>query len=166
MIKKTITYTDFNGLERTENFYFHFSRAEILEQDARNQGKLADRYQRIATSGDGNLIMDEFRKLIFDSYGEKSEDGRRFIKSPELSKAFEDTPAYDELFVELTTNSQAAEEFVKGIMPAEMRNQASANGNGSVIPDARVSSSRPIPMDHQPKASSRHAAPESTTDGF
>ena len=63
-------------------------------------------------------LIDLFKDLILRSYGEKSADGRRFIKSKELSTAFSQTEAYSELFMELVTDAEKAAEFVNGITPA------------------------------------------------
>lgn len=118
MIKKTITYTDYNGTERTENFYFNLSRAEAVEMEIGTTGGLAERIQRIIDAKDNAEIIKIFKELVLKSYGVKSEDGKRFIKSEELSTAFSQTEAYSQLFMELATNADAAAEFVNGIVPA------------------------------------------------
>lgn len=126
MIKKTIKYTDYNGIERTENFYFHLSKAEVMEMELSTAGGLAERIQKIVDAQDAVEIIKIFKELVLKAYGEKSDDGRRFIKSPEISKAFSENPAYSEIFMELATDADKAAEFVNGIVPAEARQELQA----------------------------------------
>ena len=126
MIKKTIKYTDYNGIERTENFYFHLTKAEVMEMEMSTAGGLAERIQRIVDAQDAVEIIKIFKELVLKSYGEKSDDGRRFIKSPEISKAFSENPAYSEIFMELATDADKAAEFVNGIVPAEAKQELQA----------------------------------------
>lgn len=118
MIKKAITYTDLNGVERTEDFYFNLSKPEIVKMQTSVRGGYDVQLKSIAANLNGALIMDFFEDLIFRSYGEKSEDGRRFMKSPEISRSFMETPAYEVLFEELVTDDKAAADFVNAIMSA------------------------------------------------
>jgi hypothetical protein len=118
MLKKSITYTDYNGTERTENFYFNLSKAEIMEMEMSTAGGLAERIQRIVETQDAPEIIKIFKELILKAYGEKSGDGKRFIKNPELTEAFSQTEAYSNLFMELATDAEAASQFVNGIVPA------------------------------------------------
>lgn len=120
MFAKKITYTDFNDVERTETFYFNLSKAEIAEMQVTTEGGLAEKLQKIIDSKDQAEIFKMFKFLILKAYGEKSEDGRRFIKNAELSEAFSQTAAYDEFFMELGTNSEAATAFVNGIIPKDL----------------------------------------------
>lgn len=117
MLVKQITYTDFNGDERTETFYFNLSRAEVLEMEIKHPGGYAEYLQRLVDSKNREELLSVFKTLILNSYGEKSEDGKHFRKDPELSKAFEQSEAYSELFVELISSAEAASAFVNGIMP-------------------------------------------------
>lgn len=119
MFCKTITYTDFNGLERKENFYFHFSEDEIIEMELTNDGGFSDFLKRIIDAKDQNMLIKEFKKFVLKAYGEKSTDGRRFIKSDEISKAFSETPAYTTLYMELAFNSESASKFVNALIPPE-----------------------------------------------
>lgn len=116
MVKKTITYTDLNGVERTEDFYFDMSKPEIVKMQASAKGGYDVQLKSIAANLNGALIMEFFEDFIKKSYGEKSEDGRRFVKSPELSEAFMQTPAYEVLFEELITDDKKAAEFVNAVM--------------------------------------------------
>lgn len=124
MLKKTITYHDYNGVEYTQDFYFNLSKAEIMEMELGTTGGLAEMIQKIVAAQDAPSIIKVFKDLILKSYGEKSADGKRFIKSDEISTAFSQTEAYSELFMELATNAEAAAAFVNGIVPAEMAKEA------------------------------------------
>lgn len=119
MLKKTITYTDYNGVERKESFYFNLSKAEIAEMEMSTAGGIGEMIDRIVAAQDVPAIIKVFKELIFKSYGEKSPDGKRFIKSEELSTAFSQTEAYTNLFMELSTDADKAIEFFKGIIPSE-----------------------------------------------
>jgi hypothetical protein len=129
MLKKTITYTDYNGVEQTEDFWFNLSKAELLEKEMGAAGGLEDLLRKIIASKDQERITNAFKQIILKSYGEKSEDGKRFIKKRNgvmLSEEFEQTEAYSELFTELSTDADAAAAFVTGILPRELA-QAAAN---------------------------------------
>lgn len=118
MIKKTITYTDYNGTERTEDHYFNLTEAELMEMEMSTTGGLAEMIQRIVAAQDTPAIIKIFKDLVLKAYGQKSPDGRRFIKNDELREEFSQTEAYSKLFMELATNADAAAKFVNGIMPA------------------------------------------------
>ena len=124
MIKETITYEDYNGNERTEDFYFNLSKAEIMEMEMSTTGGLAEMIQRIVAAQDQPAIIKIFKDLILKAYGVKSPDGKRFIKSEELSVDFSQTEAYSQLFMKLATDADAAANFVNGIVPANMAKQA------------------------------------------
>ena len=117
MLKKTITYTDYNGFERTEDFYFNLTKAEVVEMEMSTTGGLAEMIKKIVAAQDAPSIIAIFKKLILKAYGEKSPDGKRFIKSDEISNAFSQTEAYSQLFMELATDADKAAEFVNGITP-------------------------------------------------
>lgn len=117
MLKKTITYTDYNGVERTEDFLFNLSEAELIEMELSRAGGLSATLKRIVDAQDTTSIIKEFKDILFKSYGEKSDDGKRFVKSKALSEAFSQTEAYSKLFMELATNADAAAEFINGLMP-------------------------------------------------
>lgn len=118
MLKKTITYTNYNGVECTEDFYFNLTKAEIMEMELSTSGGLAEMIQKIVAAQDAPAIIKIFKELVLKAYGEKSPDGKRFIKSEEISKAFSQTEAYSILFMELATDADAASAFVNGIVPA------------------------------------------------
>ena len=116
MIAKTITYTDFNGNERTESFWFHLSRPELTEMLLGIDNNIETYIKTIIKSENYYEIVKIFKKLLLEAYGEKSEDGRRFIKTPEKTKAFSESEAYSVLFNELTTNEEKASEFINGLI--------------------------------------------------
>lgn len=124
MLKKNITYIDLNGVERSEDFYFNLSKPEIVKMQGSVKGGYDVRLKGIAADLNGVNIMEFFEDLIMRSYGEKSEDGRRFMKSDEISRAFMETPAYEVLFEELVTNDRAAADFVNAVMPADITKKA------------------------------------------
>lgn len=127
MLKKTITYIDLNGVERNEDFYFNLSKPEIVKMQGSVKGGYDVRLKGIAADLNGANIMEFFEDLIKRSYGEKSEDGRRFMKSDEISRAFMETPAYEVLFEELVTNDTAAADFVNAIMPDDVTKKVLEN---------------------------------------
>lgn len=121
MIKKTMSYTDYNGTERKEDFYFNLSEAEVMEMEMSTSGGLAETITRIVAAQDAPAIIKIFKELILKAYGEKAPDGKRFIKSEAISTAFSQTEAYSQLFMELATDADAAAEFVNGIIPAKLQ---------------------------------------------
>lgn len=133
MLKKTIPYTDYNGTERTETFYFNLSKAELMEMEMGTKGGFAEMLNGIIEAKDAPSIMKVFKDVILKAYGEKSADGKRFMKSEEISKAFEQTEAYSNLFMELVTDADKAAEFINGIIPADVAASAAANGGAAVL---------------------------------
>ena len=125
MLKKTITYTDFNGNERTEDFYFNLTKAEVMEMEMSTTGGMAEMIQRIVAAQDAPAIINIFKDLVLKAYGQKSPDGKRFVKNNELREEFAQTEAYSQLFMELATDADAAAKFVNGIMPADLVQQSS-----------------------------------------
>ena len=124
MLKKTITYTDFNGVQRTEDHYFNLTQAELVEMEVGVKGGYSEMLNRIIEARDGAKIMKAFKTFIAKTYGIKSPDGVRFEKSEEISRAFMQTEAYSELFMELCTNSEAASAFVNGVLPKKLQPSA------------------------------------------
>ena len=120
MIKKTVSYEDFNGEMQEEDFYFHLSKAELVELEASEFGGLSNSIKTIANSQDGKVIIETFKKVLTMAIGQKSPDGKRFIKNGDITSDFMDSPAYSELFMELSTDADKASEFVRGILPSGM----------------------------------------------
>jgi hypothetical protein len=145
MLKKTIKYTDYNGKEQTEDFYFNLTKSEIIAKEAASEGGYSERLTRVGQSKKGAEIMAVFQELVADSYGEKSEDGKQFAKSPEISARFMQSAAYDVFFMELVTNAEAAVAFANGIMPPDLLEaarkdiEAMNNGDATVTPINPVS---------------------------
>lgn len=126
MLKKMITYTDYNNVERTEPFYFNLSKAELMEMELGVTGGMTEMLNKIINAKDGPSLMKTFKEMIMKSYGIKSDDGKRLIKSEELSIAFTQTEAYSVLFMELITDDKAAADFVNGIIPNEIQAEVAA----------------------------------------
>ena len=124
MLKKNIKYTDYNGVEREDTFLFHLTKAELMEMEMGTTGGLGEMIRNIVKSEDAPAIIKVFKDIILKAYGEKSADGKRFIKVNDagvpLSVAFSQTEAYSELFMELATDADAAAKFVNGIVPSDM----------------------------------------------
>jgi len=123
MLKKTVTYTDYDGNERTEDFYFNLTRAEITEMEASHNGGLTKMLQKIVSTQDTKRIVEVFKDLVLRAYGEKSLDGKRFIKNQEIRDGFSQTEAYSDIFMELASDADLAAAFVNEIIPKEKQNQ-------------------------------------------
>lgn len=123
MLKKTITYTDYDGIERTEDFYFNFTEAELMEWQLVTNGGLTSYVQKIVDAKDQPRLITLFKELLLKAYGIKSDDGRRFIKSDKISEEFSQSPAYSILYMELVTDDKVAADFVNGIIPAKLSEQ-------------------------------------------
>lgn len=127
MLKKTITYTDFDGVERKEDFYFNLTEAEITDMNLDENANLAEKIQSIINSKDMKQIKDYFQWIVLKAYGVKSDDGRKFMKSPEIIADFKATQAYSDIWMELAYDADAASEFVNGIMPKNLVAQIEEN---------------------------------------
>ena len=126
MLKKIITYTDYNGVERTEPFYFNLSKAELMEMELGVTGGMTEMLNKIIAAKDAPSLMKTFKEMIMKAYGVKSDDGKRLVKSEEISTAFTQTEAYSVLFMELITDDKAAADFVNGIIPNEIQADVAA----------------------------------------
>lgn len=123
MLKRNITYEDFNGDTVTEVFYFNLSKTELVDVEFSKEGGFEETLKRIIKTQDNKALISEFKKLILLSYGEKSQDGKRFIKSDALREEFLQTAAFDVLFMELATNDEAAAQFVQGVLPKDLSSE-------------------------------------------
>ena len=121
MIKKTVTFKDLNGKERTETHYFHFYEAEIMEMELSVEGGFSARVQKMIDAQDQPSLIAAIKKFVLDAYGVKSDDGRQFIKNDAVRAAFVQSPAYSKIFMELVLNDVVAAEFVKGVVPDDMK---------------------------------------------
>lgn len=120
MLKREIKYEDFNGDQTTGIFYFNISKPELIEMEVEYEGGFGRMIQKVIETKDNKELIKQFKEIVLRAYGEKSEDGKRFIKSEELSKEFSQTAAYEVLFMELATNDEAAATFLKGVLPKDM----------------------------------------------
>lgn len=121
MLKREITYEDFDGEEVTEVFYFNISKPELVELEVENKEGMEATIQKIIKTEDNKTLVQLFKRLILLAYGQKSEDGKRFIKSEQLAEEFSQTAAYSTLFMELASDDGAAVKFIQGILPRDMR---------------------------------------------
>lgn len=135
MLKRTISYTNFDGDAKSKTFYFNLTKTELIELDMHADGGLAASMQRIVDSKEGATLITEFQRIILLSYGERSEDGDRFTKSDDISEAFSQTAAFDALFMELATDETKAADFIMGIMPPELMSQM----------QTEINQARPVP---------------------
>ena len=131
MYKKTMKFIDFDGNERTEDFYFNLTEAEVIEMENSVSGGLINMMERIVAAQDRDRIVQTFKELILKSYGVKTPDGRGFDKSPEVVKAFAQTQAYSDLFMELSRDSKAAAEFFNNVIPK--KKETAQDGSSNVV---------------------------------
>ncbi len=122
MLKKTIVYQDYDGNERSENFYFNLSKAEVMEMEFSFSGGMTNVIEQMVNTQDTARIMEMFKKIIMMAYGEKSADGKRFMKTgPDgrrLAEGFVETEAYSELFMELVSDPKKFADFIAAVIPA------------------------------------------------
>lgn len=114
-------YEDFNENMREEDFLFNLTEAEISEMEMSVDGGLDKMIDRIMKAQDMPSLIKLFKEIIAKAYGVKSDDGRKFMKSPEILADFVSTNAYSQLFMELATNDVTAANFLNGIVPKEKR---------------------------------------------
>lgn len=131
MLKLTRTFKDYNGVDRTEDFYFNLNKAEIAEMELSENGGMNNLINRIISEQDSKKLVAIFKEIILKSYGVKSLDGREFVKSEELTRKFTQTEAYSDLFIELATDSKKAAEFVNGIIPSDVAEKMAKDENNT-----------------------------------
>lgn len=129
MLKKTISYVDYDGNQRTEDFYFNLTKAELMEMQLSEAGGLKAKLERIMSTQDTVKLAEIFKEIILKAYGEKSDDGRRFIKNAELTESFTQTEAYSELYMELATDDVAAANFINELMPSDIAEEIKKEQN-------------------------------------
>lgn len=125
MLKKPITYTDFNGDTVTETFYFNLTQTEVLDMEWSIEGGLSESFKKIVDSADQGALFKEFKKFILAAYGQKSDDGKRFVKNDDIRNEFAQTAAFDTLIMEFVTNSDKAEEFISAVVPKQVADKMS-----------------------------------------
>ena len=136
MIKKTITFTDYNGESVTKDFWFHLTKAELLKMDFKTPGGLSGLIQKIINEKNTAQIVSLFEEIVLQAYGVKSDDGKRFIKNDQVRDEFTQSEAYSELFMELIGDEKAAAEFINGVIPADLVKEAQlAANNQSALPE-------------------------------
>lgn len=133
MFTTTVTYTDFNGTERTETCRFNLSQPEVIEMDASYPGGLEQTLRDVIDEKDPMKILAVFKKLLLESYGEKTADGKRFVKSKEISEAFSQTGAYEEIYMRIMRDTDFAIEFVNKIMPEKVQQEAAKLDAGTIV---------------------------------
>ena len=133
MYKKVIKYTDYNGVEREEPFYFNLNKAELVKMEGSTVGGMREMYNKIITAKDKAALINLFEMIIQKAYGEKSADGKRFMKSPEILANFTSTEAYSNLFMELASDDVSAAAFMNGIMPADLLAEVEKNKENDVL---------------------------------
>lgn len=127
MYKKTVTYKDFNGVERTESYYFNLNQVELMKMEVGTTGGFVEMVQRVIDAKDAPEILRVFEDLVLKAYGVKSDDGKRFEKSDKLTAEFASSAAYPIIYMEFATNADSAAEFVKGIIPADLSDKLPAS---------------------------------------
>lgn len=128
MYKKTVKYVDFNGDEREEDFYFNFTKQQLLQMRGSKEGGLEAYIDRIMRANDNNQVLEAYREILLLAYGEKSEDGRRHIKNDEIRENFESHAAFSDIYMEIFTNVDAATALIRGVMPADLMSQVEEQG--------------------------------------
>lgn len=123
MLKKTITYVDYDGVERTEDFWFNLTKAELAILNLSESGGIQKKFEKISQTQDTPAVVKVFQDIVKLAYGEKSPDGRRFIKDPKLFEEFSQTEAYSQLIIEMLSDPQAAADFAAGIIPRDLADE-------------------------------------------
>ena len=140
MYKRTIKYTDFNGVERTQDFYFYLSKTNLTKLNSRVEGGIQNKFEKMINKIDVKELVATVEELILSAYGEKSDDGTRFIQNEKLSTEFSQTPAYDDLFMSLINDPDALADFIKKILPQDLQvklEEEMAKGNvPNIVPES------------------------------
>lgn len=127
MLTREFTYTDFDGIERTDICQFNLTKSELIQMELGKEGRMTNMLDRIVKAKNVPSLMQEFKDFILLTYGQKSDDGRRFVKSKELSEAFSQTVPYDMLFMELITDDNKAAEFINGLIPKDLQEKIASD---------------------------------------
>lgn len=135
MLKKTIKYVDWDGNEREDDFYFNLTKTELVKMQMKGHGAFADKIRAIIKAKDTIELINLFDEIALMAYGEKSPDGRRFMKSEEISKSFTETPAYDALYFELVSDPEKFAAFINMLIPEDLAKQVEEMQKSGQIPD-------------------------------
>ena len=147
MLKKTITFTDYFGEERTQDFYFNLTKTELMEMNLSADGGVERLVEKMIQTKDNKKLVNYFKDFILRSYGEKSDDGFQFMKSSEISRKFEQCPAYDILFMELASDADKAADFINGVVPKELSEKMDEyRSNPNMNPALAKIQGKPIPL--------------------
>lgn len=135
MFKKTVTYTDYNGDTQTEDFYFNLTKVECMELEFGLKGSntLSESIKAIINAGDAGTVLKMIKKILLTAYGVKSPDGKRFVKNDEVRTAFEESPAFEEIYWELVTDVDKAADFISGIAPSTVRDNLGDNPKQALL---------------------------------
>lgn len=131
MIKKTIKYTDYDGNEKSRDYRFHLSKADLIEMEFSTPGGMQQLIDVIVEREDLKRLTNLIKDIILSSYGELSDDGTHFVKvknGHRLSEDFQNTEAYSELYMELNTDEKALTDFINGVIPANLRQEIASRG--------------------------------------
>ena len=123
MIKKTVKYVDFNGVDKSEDLYFNLTKTELNNLNFKHHGTYSDQLKAIVDNKDVKLVTELFAEIIQRGYGIKSEDGRNFRKSPEILYDFTTSAVYDALMTELLENADEAANLFVGMLPSDLQGQ-------------------------------------------
>ena len=124
MYKKTITYKDYDGKERTEEHYFNLDEGELMEMYMSVPGGYPAMLQRVVNEQSEPELFKIFKEIVVKSYGEKTGDGKYFLKEDDdgrpLVRKFLQSKAYSALMMEFMTKTQSFTDFANQIIPADM----------------------------------------------
>lgn len=146
MLIKTITFKDYFGNERTQDFYFNLNESELTDMNLMVKGGLERQIKNIIATQDQPKLIEYFKSVILASYGKISEDGVRFIKSKELSTEFSQTDAFNKLYMELVSDADKAADFINGVVPQELADEASKRAKEGMNPALAAIQDKPVPL--------------------
>lgn len=140
MYKTTVTYTDYDDVQRTEDLYFNLTTAELIKMENSIAGGLQKRIEIMMQRHDVPTIMQTMEDLIKQAYGQKSMDGRKFVKSDEIYDDFLQSGAYNEFYMGVITDEKKSSEFLDGIIPSDIKEKVKEleQNGGSVEVDGKV----------------------------
>lgn len=123
MLKKRITYTNFEDEEVTETFYFNLTKADLMEMEVSKRGGLNGYIERIQETNDAGLVFEELKSLMSRSVGRLAPDGRGFSRSQQIRDEFMNSEAFSNFILEMLTDPQLAAEFIQGLIPKNIESE-------------------------------------------